>query len=82
MNQTQTVIVYRNPLEAMFYQNIGPIAGGVLVFALLMWLSFVLRDKAARKWNWNIFSKKYRNVGTAGIWMSAIVGIAVLVWML
>ena len=81
MGQTQTVIVYRNPIEAAFYQNIGPIAAGGLTFAILIWALMELRDKAARKWNWSLFSKTYKRTGTACLIVSGLAGLAMLIWL-
>jgi len=79
MNTTQTVIVYRNPIEALFYQNIGCISGGILVFGILIWFLMYLRDKAAKHWNWSVFSKAYNRSGTAAVLIAALAGFATLV---
>jgi hypothetical protein len=81
MGQTQTVIVYRNPIEAAFYQNIGCISGGVFTFGILLWALMYLRDKAARRWNWSLWSKSYIRSGYAAMIVSAIAGLAMLLWL-
>jgi hypothetical protein len=81
MNQTQTVVVYRSPMEALFYQNIGPISAAGLTFAILMWGMLYLRDRAARKYNWSIFSSQYTRWTKASIWVSGLSAIAMLFWL-
>ena len=81
MGQTQTVIVYRNPIEAAFYQHIGEIAGGVLTFAILLWALMWLRDKAARRWNWSVWSKSYIRTGYAAMVVAAFCGLTMLIWL-
>jgi hypothetical protein len=54
MNQTQSIIVYRNPLEQAFWEGATgeamiPVAGGLFVFLLVAWSIATLINI---RWKW------------------------------
>lgn len=57
---TQSIIVYRNPAEAAFWESglAGPLFCGLAVFLIVMLAGMKLVDFA----RFNIFSKKYKYI--------------------
>lgn len=47
---TQSIIVYRNPLEAAFYENGGPLIMLVVFMLAAIWISlYIITDKVVYK---------------------------------
>lgn len=52
MNNTQSIIVYRNPAEAAFWESgmLIPLLGGLGSFLIVMLILSAIANKASRDW--------------------------------
>lgn len=84
MPQTQSIIVYRNPLEQQFWEGnyIIPIGGGILVFFLVMFCFMACFRIAFRVAGISEYSKAWEVVVNLVLFVSACAGGAVMLFLL
>jgi hypothetical protein len=79
MPQTQSIIVYRNPLEQQFWEGnfIIPIGGGILVFFLVMYCFMACFQMAGI----SEYSNAWKVITNLVLVVSACAGISVMLYL-
>lgn len=64
---TQSIIVYRNPLEQQIWESgmVGPIFVFVVLTVAFVLILSKLGDKIAKKMGWSMFSTQFKWLGYA-----------------
>lgn len=79
MNSTQSIIVYRNPLEQQLWENpasLFPIFAGIVVFFAVFLAINWLADKKLHP-----FSNTRRTVANASLWIAAVLAFATIFYL-
>lgn len=71
MNNTQSIIVYRNPIEQQFWESglLIPIMAGMIVVVLTMVVSDAIFSKFIRK-----YSPTFGKIMNVMLWVSIVAG--------
>jgi hypothetical protein len=79
----QSIIVYRNPLEAAFWESnaLVPIMAGVLVFFVLFLSLMKLLDFGCRNYRISRFNPTYKRLTNAALAVATIAGLGTMFWM-